>query len=137
MRKLITLLVASVLALSVAACKTDEAALRDASSTLLSAKEVKAIFVGNTVTSTDGKTYYFDRSGVVVGKGAYGDTNKGNWNITPEGQLCFSNWNANFAPSACYKVFFDNVSQQRKLVDMNGDVQFTVINILTGNPNNF
>ena len=69
MRKLITLLVASVLALSVAACKTDEAALRDASSTLLSAKEVKAIFVGNTVTSADGKTYYFDRSGVVVGKG--------------------------------------------------------------------
>jgi len=34
-------------------------------------------------------------------------------------------------------VFFDNVSQQRKLVDLNGEVQFTVTNILTGNPNNF
>jgi len=137
MKKLLTLCVASVVALGVVACKTDEAALRDSSSLLLSAKEVKDIFVGNTVTSADGKTYYFDRAGVVVGKGAYGDKNRGNWNITPEGQLCFSNWNSNFAPSACYKVFFDNVSQQRKLVDANGDVQYTVINILTGNPNNF
>lgn len=137
MKKLLVLCVASLMALGVVACKTDEAALRDSSSLLLSAKEVKDIFVGNTVTSADGKTYYFDRAGVVVGKGAYGDKNRGNWNITPEGQLCFSNWNANFAPSACYKVFFDNVSQQRKLVDANGDVQYTVINILTGNPNNF
>lgn len=137
MRKFIALFAASVLALTVAGCKTDESAMRDASSLLLSAKEVKNIFVGNTVTSADGKTYYFDRTGVVVGKGAYGDKNKGNWNITPEGQLCFSNWNANFAPSACYKVFFDNLSQQRKLVDMNGETQYTVINVLTGNPNNF
>ncbi|CAH2031097.1 DUF995 domain-containing protein [Trichlorobacter ammonificans] len=137
MRKLGVLFAASVLAFTVAGCATDESALRASSSLLLSAKEVKDIFVGNTVTSADGKTYYFDRSGVVVGKGAYGDKNKGNWNITPEGQLCFSNWNANFAPSTCYKVFFDNASQQRKLVDMHGEVQYTVINILTGNPNNF
>lgn len=137
MKKLLTLCAASLVALGVVACKTDEQALRDSSSLVLSAREVKDIFVGNTVVSADGKTYYFDRSGVVVGKGPYGDKNRGNWNITPEGQLCFSNWNANFAPSACYKVFFDNVSQQRKLVDANGDVQYTVINILTGNPNNF
>jgi hypothetical protein len=137
MKKLLTLCAALLVALTVAACATDEQALRDSGSLLLSAREVKDIFVGNTVTSADGKTYYFDRSGVVVGKGAYGDKNRGNWNITPEGQLCFSNWNANFAPSACYKVFFDNVSQQRKLVDANGDLQYTVINILTGNPNNF
>lgn len=137
MKKLLTLCAALLVALTVAACATDEQALRDSGSLLLSAREVKDIFVGNTVTSVDGKTYYFDRSGVVVGKGAYGDKNRGNWNITPEGQLCFSNWNANFAPSACYKVFFDNVSQQRKLVDANGDLQYTVINILTGNPNNF
>lgn len=137
MKKLLLLSVVLLLALGVAACTTDEQALRDSSSLLLSAKEVKDIFVGNTVTSADGKTYYFDRGGVVVGKGAYGDKNKGNWNITPDGQVCFSNWNANFAHSACYKVFFDTVSQQRKLVDANGDVQYTVINILTGNPNNF
>lgn len=137
MRKLLTLLAASVLAFTVTACKTDESALRDSSSLLLSAKEVRDIFVGNTVSSTDGKTYYFDRDGVVVGKGAYGDKNRGNWNITPEGQLCLSNWNSSFAPSACYKVFFDNASQQRKLVDANGDVKYVVTNILTGNPNNF
>ncbi len=137
MKKLLTLCAALLVALTVAACATDEQALRDSGSLLLSAREVKDIFVGNTVTSVDGKTYYFDRSGVVVGKGAYGDKNRGNWNITPEGQLCFSNWNSTYAPSACYKVFFDNVSQQRKLVDANGDVQYTVINILTGNPNNF
>lgn len=137
MEKFFSLCVALFMALTVAGCSTGEQALRDASSLLLSAREVKDIFIGNTVISADGKVYYFDRSGVVVGKGAYGDKNRGNWNITPEGQLCFSNWNANFAPSTCYKVFFDNLSQQRKLVDANGDVQYTVINILTGNPNNF
>ncbi len=137
MKKFLTLFLASILALSVAACKTDESTLRDSSSTLLGANEVKTLLLGNTVTAANGDTYYFDRSGFVVGKGAYGEKNKGNWNITHEGQLCFSNWNANFAPSACYKVFFDNVSQQRKLVDGNGDVKYTVINILIGNPNNF
>lgn len=137
MKRLLSFCAVAVLAFTVTACKTDESALRDSSSLLLSAKEVKDIFVGNTVSSTDGKTYYFDRDGVVVGKGAYGDKNRGNWNITPEGQLCLSNWNSNFAPSACYKVFFDNASQQRKLVDANGDVKYVVTNILTGNPNNF
>lgn len=137
MKKLVSLFAASILALSVTACKTDESALRDSSSTLLGAVEVKNLLVGNTFTATNGDTYYFDRSGVVTGKGSYGEKNRGNWNITQEGQLCFSNWNANFAPSACYKVFFDNVSQQRKLVDGNGDVKYTVINIVTGNPNNF
>ena len=137
MKKLVSLFAASILALSVTACKTDESALRDSSSTLLGAVEVKNLLVGNTFTATNGDTYYFDRSGVVTGKGSYGEKNRGNWNITQEGQLCFSNWNANFAPSACYKLFFDNVSQQRKLVDGNGDVKYTVINIVTGNPNNF
>ena len=137
MRKLITLFAASVLALSVTACTTDEAALRDNSATLLGAVEVKNLLAGNTFTATNGDTYYFDRSGVVTGKGSYGEKNKGNWNITPEGRLCFSNWNANFAPSACYKVFFDNATQQRKLVDGNGDTKYTVVNIVTGNPNNF
>ena len=137
MKRLFAFCAVAALAFTVTACTTDESSLRDSSSLMLSAKEIKDIFVGNTVTSADGKTYYFDRSGVVIGKGAYGDKSKGNWNITPEGQVCFSNWNANFAPSSCYKVFFDNVSQQRKLVDLNGEVQFTVTNILTGNPNNF
>ncbi len=137
MKKLVALFLASILALSVAACKTDESALRDSSSTLLGANEVKALLLGNTVTASNGDTYYFDRSGLVIGKGSFGEKNKGNWNITPEGQLCFSNWNANYAPSACYKVFFDNISQQRKMVDSNGDVKYTVINIVTGNPNNF
>ena len=137
MKKLLFVCVASLMALGVIGCATDEQALRDSSSVVLSAKEVKNIFVGNTVVSADGKTYYFDRSGVVVGKAAYGDKVRGNWNVTAEGQLCFSNWNAHFAPSACYKVFFDNISQQRKLVDAAGAVQYTVINILTGNPHNF
>lgn len=137
MRKLITLFAASVLALTVTACTTDEAALRDNSATLLGAVEVRNLLVGNTVTATNGDTYYFDRGGVVIGKGSYGEKNKGNWNITQEGQLCFSNWNANFAPSACYKVFFDNATQQRKLVDGNGNTKYTVVNIVTGNPNNF
>lgn len=137
MKRLLSFAAAAVLALSVTACSTDEAALRDNSATLLGAKEVKELLLGNTVTATNGDTYYFDRSGVVIGKGSYGEKNKGNWNITPEGQLCFSNWNANFAPSTCYKVFFDNATQQRKLVDGNGDLKYTVVNIVTGNPNNF
>lgn len=69
MKKLIVLFAASVLALTVTACKTDESALRDSSSTLLGAREVKEILVGNTVTAANGDTYYFDRGGVVIGKG--------------------------------------------------------------------
>ena len=69
MRKLITLFTASVLALTVTACTTDEAALRDNSATLLGAVEVRNLLVGNTVTATNGDTYYFDRGGVVIGKG--------------------------------------------------------------------
>lgn len=137
MKRLLSFCAVAALAFTVAGCASDESALRDSSSLLLSAKEVRDIISGNTVTSADGKTFYFDRSGLVTGKGAYGEKSRGNWNITPEGQLCFSNWNANYAPSACYKAYFDNVSQQRKLVDANGDVKYTVINILTGNPNNF
>lgn len=137
MKRLVALSAAVILTFSVAACKTDEHALRDNSAILLSAKEVKDIIAGNTVTASTGDTFYFDRGGVVIGKGSYGDKNRGNWNITSEGQLCLSNWNSGFSPSACYKVFFDNATQQRKLVDMNGDMKYLVINVVTGNPNNF
>jgi len=105
MKRLLAFCAVAALAFTVTACTTDESALRDSSSLMLSAKEIKDIFVGNTVTSADGKTYYFDRSGVVIGKGAYGDKSRGNWNITPEGQVCFSNWNANFAPAAVTRCF--------------------------------
>lgn len=137
MKHLTSFCAAAILSLALTACKTDQTALIDSSTLLLSAKEVKEIFAGNTATSADGKTFYFDREGVVSGKGAYGDKIRGNWNITPEGQLCLTNWNSAYAPSACYKMYFDNATQQRKLVDSNGDVKFTVINILNGNPNNF
>lgn len=139
MKKLFNLYFAAFLAFIVAGCAstTDEALLRDSGALLLSANEVSNTFVGNTVVSNEGKTYYFDRSGVVVAKSAYGDKFKGNWNITPEGMLCFTNWNSSYAPSECYKLFFDNISQQRKVVDMAGKLKFTVLNILTGNPNNF
>jgi hypothetical protein len=137
MKQLVALSVAVILVFSVTACKTDEHALRDNSAILLSAKEVKEIFVGNTVTASTGDTFYFDRGGAAVGKGSYGDKNRGNWNITSEGQLCLSNWNSSFGPSACYKVFFDNATQQRKLIDINGDMKYLILNVVTGNPNNF
>lgn len=135
--KKLALLVILLLTMGLSACSTDESALRDSSSILLGAKEVKELILGNTVISTDGDTYYFDRSGVVIGKGSYGEKNRGNWNITPEGQLCLTNWNSSYAPSACFKLFFDNDSQQRKLVDGKGNTKYTILNILTGNPNNF
>lgn len=135
--KKLSLLVILLLTMGLSACSTDESALRDSSSILLGAKEVKELVLGNTVISTDGDTYYFDRSGVVIGKGSYGEKNRGNWNITPEGQLCLTNWNSSYAPSACFKLFFDNSTQQRKLVDGKGNTKYTVLNILTGNPNNF
>ncbi|MDY0301549.1 MAG: DUF995 domain-containing protein [Trichlorobacter sp.] len=138
MKKLFNLCFAALLVFMVAGCAvTDEARLRDSGAMLLSANEVRSTFVGNTVVTTDGMNYYFDRGGVAIAKGAYGDASKGNWNITSEGLLCLTNWNSNYAPSECYKLFFDNVSQQRKVVDMNGKTKFTVLNILTGNPNNF
>ncbi len=137
MKKLITLCAAIVLSLSLNACKTVEQSLVDSSSLLLSAKEVREVFQGNSVTSANGETYYWDASGVVVGKSSYGGVSKGNWNITDDGRLCISNWNSSYAPSGCYKTYFDNSTQQRKMVDQNGDLKWAVINVITGNPNNF
>ena len=137
MKKLITLCAAIVLSLSLNACKTVEQSLVDSSSLLLSAKEVREVFQGNSVTSANGETYYWDASGVVVGKSSYGGVSKGNRNITDDGRLCISNWNSSYAPSGCYKTYFDNSTQQRKMVDQNGDLKWAVINVITGNPNNF
>ena len=125
------------MSLSLNACKTVEQSLVDSSSLLLSAKEVREVFQGNSVTSANGETYYWDASGVVVGKSSYGGVSKGNWNITDDGRLCISNWNSSYAPSGCYKTYFDNSTQQRKMVDQNGDLKWAVINVITGNPNNF
>ncbi len=137
MKTLLGLCVTLLVVSGVVACTAEGQALRDASSRLLSAKEVTAVFAGNTATAADGKAYYFNPDGVIVGKDTYGDIQRGSWNISPEGQLCFGNRNARLCPTTCYKVYFDNVSQQRKLVDADGEVQYTVIAILTGNPNNF
>jgi len=105
MKKLLALCAALLMALTVAACTTDEQALRDSSSLLLSAREVKDVFVGNTVTSADGKVYYFDRSGVVVGKGAYGDKIKANWNITPRGSSASATGTAAMPPAPATRSF--------------------------------
>ena len=137
MKKLFTICSVITLSLSLFACKTVEQSLVDSSALLLSAKEVRNVFQGNTVTSANGETYYWDASGVVVGKSSYGGVNKGNWNVTDDGRLCISNWNSTYAPSGCYKAYFDNSTQQRKMVDQNGDLKWAVINVITGNPNNF
>jgi len=137
MKNLLTLSVVVTLLLSLNACKTVEQNLVDSSALLLSAKEVREVFQGNTVTSANGEVYYWDASGVVTGKSSYGGSSKGNWNITDDGRLCISNWNSSYAPSGCYKAYFDNTTQQRKMVDINGDLKWTVINSITGNPNNF
>lgn len=118
-------------------CTSVEQNLQGANALLLSTKEVREVFQGNTVTSATGETFYWDANGTVVGKGAYGGSNKGNWNITEDGRLCVSNWNSSYAPSGCYKVYFDNTTQSRTLVDSNGDLKWTVVNVVTGNPNNF
>lgn len=137
MKKLLSLCSVIALSVSLSACKTVEQSLVDSSALLLSAKEVRDVFKGNTVTSANGESYYWDVSGVVVGKSSYGEAGKGNWNITDDGRLCVSNWNSSFAPSGCYKAYFDNTTQQRKMVDINGDLKWTVVNVVTGNPNNF
>lgn len=136
MKNLITLS-AAVLFLSLAACATVEQGLQDANALLLSTKEVREVFQGNTVTAATGETFYWDANGTVIGSGSYGGTTKGNWNITADGRLCISNWTSSVAPGGCYKVYFDNTTQQRKLVDLNGDLKWTVVNVVTGNPNNF
>lgn len=137
MRKLLSICAVVALSLSLNACTTVEQNLVDSSALLLSAKEVREVFQGNTVTSANGETYYWDTSGTVTGKSAFGEKSRGNWNITDDGRLCISNWNASYAPSGCYKTYFDQTIQQRKMVDINGDLKWTVINVVTGNPNNF
>ena len=136
MKRLITLGSALVLLSVAGGCKTVENSLHDANALLLSAKEVREVFQGNTVSATSGDTFFFDRDGKIVGSGSYGGTVKGSWNITDDGRLCISNLNSSTS-GGCYKVYFDNSTQQRKLVDLNGDLKWIIMNVLNGNPNNF
>lgn len=131
--------VSFILALGVmlAGCSSVEQNLLQANSLLLSAKEVRTVFQGNTVTSTVGESFYWDASGKLVGKGSYGGITRGNWNITDDGRLCISNLNSSTEPGGCYKVYFDNSTQQRKLIDNNGELKYTIMNVVTGNPNNY
>ncbi|OGR27161.1 MAG: hypothetical protein A2X79_03765 [Desulfuromonadaceae bacterium GWB2_53_15] len=137
MKKLLTLSAVFAMFVLLSGCATVEQDLQSANSLLLSSKEVREIFQGNTVTAATGEIFYWDASGAVIGKGSYGGVIKGNWNITDDGRLCASNWNSGSAPGGCYKVYFDNTTQLRKLVDLNGDLKYTVLNVVTGNPNNF
>lgn len=118
-------------------CSSVEHNLLQANSLLLSSKEVRDIFQGNTVASTTGESFYWDASGKVVGKGSEGGILRGNWNITDDGRLCVSNLNSSMETGGCYKVYFDNSTQQRKLIDADGNLKYTVMNVVTGNPNNF
>lgn len=135
--KTISALCAVTALLLAGGCATFEDSLKQSNALLLSSKEVRTLFQGNTITTNFGETYYWDTGGTVVGKGSYGGTTKGNWNVTDDGRLCISNWNSSYAPSGCYKVYFDNRNQQNKLVDDNGDLKWSVINSVPGNPNNF
>jgi hypothetical protein len=128
---------AFVMLSSLGACATVEQNLQDANSMLLAAKEVREIFQGNTVTATTGESFFWDANGTVIGKGSYGGVLKGNWNITDDGRLCAANWNSGSTSGGCYKVYFDNTTHQRKLVDVNGDLKYVISNYVTGNPNNF
>jgi hypothetical protein len=137
MKKLLALGAMTTLLSLLSGCATVEDNLQKSNALLLSAKEVRTLFQGNTVTSSGGDTFYWDSSGTVTGKGSYGGTVKGNWNVTDDGRLCISNWNSSYAPSGCYKVYFDNTTQQNRLVDSNGELKWAVINVVTGNPQNF
>ncbi len=137
MKKLISLSAVAALFVSLAGCATVEQGLQSANALLLSSREVREVFQGNTVTAATGDTFYWDANGTVLGRGSYGGNTKGNWNITDDGRLCISNWTSSVAPGGCYKVYFDNTTQQRKLVDINGDLKWTVVNAVPGNPNNF
>jgi hypothetical protein len=122
---------------SLVACATVEQNLQDVNSLLLSSKEVREIFRGNTVTAATGEIFFWDANGTVIGKGSSDGVLKGNWNITDDGRLCTSNWISGAALPGCYKVYFDNTTHQRKLVDINGDLKYIITNSVTGNPNNF
>lgn len=138
MKRMLPLCSAVCLALTVAGCAATVVQNQQSANTLLlSATEVRQTFQGNTVTAATGETFYWDANGSVAGKGSYGGVTKGNWNVTEDGRLCISNWNSSYAPSGCYRVYFDNAAQQKKLVDQNGDLKWTVINVVTGNSNIF
>ncbi|HPX62327.1 MAG TPA: DUF995 domain-containing protein [Deltaproteobacteria bacterium] len=133
MRKLLS---SAAIVLMLSGCATVEQGLQDANSLLLSAKEVREVFQGNTVSAASGETFYWDASGTVIGRGSYGGVLKGNWNVTDDGRICTNNWDAAVS-GGCYKVYFDNTTQQRKLIDMNGDLKYVILNVVRGNPNNF
>lgn len=131
------LVVFFALMFAMSGCATMEQNLQDSNSLLLSAKEVREIFQGNTVISTTGESFYWDADGTVKGKGSYGSVIKGKWNITADGRLCVSNWDSANVPAGCYKVYFDNTIHQHRMIDMNGELKHTLTNSVVGNPNNF
>ena len=135
--RMLTYLVASILALSVLGCQTDEQILRDKSSVVASAAEVKELLSGNTVTSLAGDTFYWDSQGWFSGKVSSGSSLKGQWNITDDGMLCVSNLNGSYSASSCHKVFFDNSSGQHKVMDLDGNLKYVIINRVAGNPYKF
>lgn len=139
MKKLLALSAVFALLVSLTGCATVEQDLQNSNALLLSAREVREIFSGNTFTAVTGDTFYLDIAGGIAGKGPYGAGGvlRGSWNITDDGRICTSNWNSSLAPTGCFKVYFDNATQMRKLVDLNGELKWTVINVVTGNPNNF
>lgn len=125
------------LALTVAGCAAVEQGLQEDTPLFLSNREVREIFRGNTVAAASGETFYWGADGTVIGRVPSGGILRGNWNVTDDGRICVSDWNSGSAPGGCYRVYFDNSTRQRKLVDTGGVLTYTIASVVTGNPNNF
>lgn len=129
--------IAAILALTVAGCATVEQELQNADALPLSSREVREIFRGNTVAAVSGETFYWGADGTVIGRVPSGGILRGSWNVTDDGRICVSDWNSGSAPGGCYRVYLDNSTRQRKLVDTGGVLTYTIASVETGNPNNF
>lgn len=140
MRKMpvfLSLVLFAALTLCLGACKTFEQTLQDTGGMQLSANEVKQIVAGNTITTNRGETYFFNTNGTVSGRGMSSGKNVGKWNISADGKLCTSNWNNQYVPSSCSKIYYDARSQEKRVLDDSGELFYTITNVVPGNPNNF
>ena len=137
MKSLLLPAVVFAITVSMTGCATVEQQLLSSNAVLLSSKDIREVFQNNTVSTTSGESFFCDLAGVITGQGSYGGILKGNWKITDDGRICTANWNSSTVPTGCFKVYYDAAAQQRKMVDVRGNLKYIIKDVVEGNPNNF
>ncbi|MBV5318276.1 MAG: pentapeptide repeat-containing protein [Desulfobulbaceae bacterium] len=101
--------------------------VQDRGAQKLSAKEVLALVNGNTLflqTFNEDTTLYFDPSGQLFGKALSADKDKGKWDVSEGGELCFHMDKWWYGDLRCFQVYRDTNKNKLHLAGSNGVLQY-------------